>query len=107
MSSPPLYLLDTNIVIPYARGKAVGQQIETDYSLFTTPYRPLICVVTHGEALAFAKRRNWGNAIISAMNHVLAQFVTVDINDAQIIEAYADIDSHSQTIGRRMGKNDL
>jgi tRNA(fMet)-specific endonuclease VapC len=107
MTSPPLYLLDTNIVIHYARGKTVGQQIEADHSLITTPYRPLICIVTHGEALAFAKKRSWGKAKIAAVNHILAQFVTVDINDPQIIEAYADIDAYSQSIGRRMGKNDL
>ena len=37
MSSPALYLLDTNIVIHYAPGKTVGQQIEANYSLLTTP----------------------------------------------------------------------
>ena len=107
MSSPPLYLLDTNIVIHYARGKAVGQQIEADYSLLVTPYRPLICVVTQGEALAFAKKRAWGTAKMAAMGHILAQFTTVDINDTRVIEAYADTDPHSQAVGRRMGKNDL
>jgi hypothetical protein len=35
----PLYLLDTNIAIHYARGKTVGRQIEADYSLLTTPYQ--------------------------------------------------------------------
>jgi tRNA(fMet)-specific endonuclease VapC len=107
MSAPPLYLLDTNIVIHYSRGKTVGQQLEKDYGLLTTPYRPLICVVTKGEALAFAKKRGWGNAKIAALNHILAQFVSVDISDPQIIEAYAEIDAYSQSVGRVMGKNDL
>jgi len=107
MTAPPLYLLDTNIVIHYSRGKTVGQQIEADYSLLSTPYRPLICVVTKGEALAFATKRTWGPAKIAAIQHILNQFVTVDINDAQVISAYAKIDAGSQGIGRRMGKNDL
>jgi tRNA(fMet)-specific endonuclease VapC len=107
MSSAPLYLLDTNIVIHYSRGKTVGQRLQADYSLLTTPYRPLICIVTKGEALAFGKKRGWGDAKTAAVNHILSQFVTVDINDAQIIEAYAEIDSDSQSHGRKMGKNDL
>jgi tRNA(fMet)-specific endonuclease VapC len=108
MSSPALYLLDTNIVIHYARGKTVGQQVEADYSLLTTPYRPLICIVTQGEALAFAKKRGWGTAKVVAIKHILSQFVSVDISDPKIVEAYADIDSYSKSIGRdKMGKNDL
>ena len=107
MTSTPLFLLDTNIVIHYARGKAVGQQIELDYSLLTTSYRPLICIVTQGEALAFALKRNWGPNKVAALNNILAQFVTVDISDPQIINAYAAIDCHSQNIGRKMTKNDL
>ncbi|HEY1683171.1 MAG TPA: hypothetical protein VGG19_00280, partial [Tepidisphaeraceae bacterium] len=101
MSPPPLYLLDTNIVIHYARGKTVGKQIETDYTLLTTSYRPLICIVTQGEALAFAMKRGWGAANIAAIRHILAQFVTVDINDPHIVDAYAAIDCHSQKIGRK------
>ncbi|HZL35358.1 MAG TPA: type II toxin-antitoxin system VapC family toxin [Tepidisphaeraceae bacterium] len=108
MNPPPLYLLDTNIVIHYSRGQTVGKQVEADYSLLTTPYRPLICVVTQGEALAFARKRSWGAGKIAALKHILAQFVAVDISDPQIIEAYADLDAHSKSIGRdKMGKNDL
>ncbi len=36
-SASTVYLLDTNIVIHYSRGKAAGTQIEADYSLLTTP----------------------------------------------------------------------
>jgi predicted nucleic acid-binding protein len=96
MTTPPLFLLDTNIVIHYSRAKIVGQKIESDYSLLTSPYRPLICVVTRGEALAFAKKRNWGQEKVAELQEILRQFVTVDINDPQIIEGYAEIDSHSQ-----------
>ncbi|HYE21804.1 MAG TPA: PIN domain-containing protein [Tepidisphaeraceae bacterium] len=106
-SASPVYLLDTNIVIHYSRGKTVGKQIEADYSLLTTPYRPLICVVTSGEVYAFAKKMAWGPAKVTALGHLLSQFVLVDINDPQVIDQYADIDCHSQKVGRRMGKNDL
>jgi predicted nucleic acid-binding protein len=107
MTPPLLYLLDTNIVIHYARGQTVGQQIEADYSLLTTAYRPLICIVTHGEALAFAGKRKWGATKIAGIRHILAQFVTVDINDPHVLNAYATIDVHSQNVGRKIGKNDL
>ncbi len=106
-SPPPVFLLDTNIVIHYSRARTVGQQIEAEYSLLTTPYRPLICVVTQGEAFAFAKKRGWGAAKIKALDHLLRQFVVVDINDPQVIDNYAEIDCNSQVVGRKMGKNDL
>jgi predicted nucleic acid-binding protein len=48
-----------------------------------------------------------GQAKLTALQTLLAQFVTVDINDPQVIQAYAQIDTHSQTHGRKMGKNDL
>lgn len=107
MSAPALYLLDTNIVIHYSRAKTVGQRIEQDYGLLTLPNRPLICVVTRGEALAFALKRGWGSPKQAALNQLLAQFVTVDINDPTLIAAYAELDAHSQSVGRKMGKNDL
>lgn len=104
----PHYLLDTNIVVHYARGKTVGQQIESDYQLLKTPYRPLICIVTVGESLAFATKRGWGSPKIDALKQILSQFVVVDINQQQILDAYANIDCQSQKpMGRKMGKNDL
>jgi len=104
---PPLHLLDTNILVHLARGQAVGQRIEADYALLKTPYRPLVCIVTHGELFAFAAKRNWGPAKLSGLHHLLTQFVTVDIHDSRVIAAYAQIDSQSQKMGRKMGKNDL
>ena len=106
-TGPVLYLLDTNIVIHYARGMTVGQQIESDHGLLATPSRPLISVVTRGEAYAFAVKRTWGPAKIAALDALLSQFVTIDINHSQLILAYATLDAWSQNRGRKMGKNDL
>ncbi len=44
---------------------------------------------------------------MKALEHLLNQFVLIDINDPQVIDHYADIDCHSQVVGRKMGKNDL
>jgi predicted nucleic acid-binding protein len=41
-----------------------------------------------------------------AMSELLAELVWIDINDPEVLQAYADIDFLSRSVGRRMGKND-
>jgi tRNA(fMet)-specific endonuclease VapC len=50
-----LLLLDTNIVIHLVRGGAVAQAIDGRFQLRARPERPLISVVTLGEAMAFSR----------------------------------------------------
>lgn len=64
-----LLILDTNIVIHLVRGSVVGQAVDSRFQLRARPERPLISVVTLGEALAFARPRNWGAQRIARHPH--------------------------------------
>jgi predicted nucleic acid-binding protein len=41
------------------------------------------------------------------MEHLINAFTPIPLNAAGLIQAYADLDAYSRTVGRRMGKNDL
>jgi tRNA(fMet)-specific endonuclease VapC len=102
----PLYLMDTNILVHYVRRDVLGQHIEANYSLLTTPVIPLISVVTEGELRAFALKNGWGHSKIQQLEYLLTCVSRVSIDDPGIITAYAAIDAFSERIGITMGKND-
>ena len=106
-AAPPLYLLDTNILVRYVRRDALGQRIEAAYSLLTTPTIPLISIVTEGEIRSLAKQLNWGALKRQQMGFFLTTFSRVSLEYPGLLESYAQIDTHSKGIGFSMGKNDI
>lgn len=105
-----LYLLDTNVVLALLRGGALGAYIDASFGLSAGKRRPAISVVTHGELRVLASRNGWGGAKLAALQNALNALVTVDINVADVIDAYVEIDLYSQQHpdgARNMGKNDL
>lgn len=111
------YLLDTGILIHYARQSPVYQFIEQTEKLTQQDCIPLVSVVTIGEILSFGIQHNWGESKLKAVKNWLTKLVILDINsiDSILLEAYAEIDSFSKNklthkpLGRSitMGKNDL
>ena len=101
-----LYLLDTNIVVHYVRRDALGQQIEAVYALLTTPTQPLVSIVTEGELRSLAQQWQWGAAKVRQLNFYLSLFRRVPLDYPGLIDAYAVLDAHSESVGRSMGKND-
>ncbi len=57
---PPVYLLDTNVVLHLVRGSALGQHLASTFGLLDAVNRPLVSVVTHGELIVIADRNGWG-----------------------------------------------
>jgi tRNA(fMet)-specific endonuclease VapC len=102
---PPL--LDTNIVIHLCRDNDLSRQVDRDFWLTSRVDAPMISVVTLGEALAFARKSNWGAQKLDDLEARLSQLAVVDINSQAVIERYADIDEACHRAGRTMGKNDL
>jgi predicted nucleic acid-binding protein len=41
------------------------------------------------------------------MRFLLAHFGRIPVEDNDVLEAYAALDSHSESVGRSMGKNDV
>ena len=103
----PPYLLDTNILVALVRGGALGTAIDTQFSLRSSPYKPVISVVSAGELLSLARKFGWEGRKLTVVRRLLAQLVWIDINTTDIIEAYAELDFFSDQNGRHMGKNDL
>jgi predicted nucleic acid-binding protein len=92
------------------RGKATGIYIDATYQLRQQTYTPLICVVTHGEIWSMARENAWGDARRLALEVMLSNLVTVDINSDAVFEAYVDVEDTSRRVPHgavTMGKNDL
>lgn len=106
-ASPTRRLLDTSILVHYARGSRLGAWVEQTYSLQTSPVVPLICVVTEGELRSLALQFGWGDARTRRLLRLISYFVSVPLDVAGIFDSYAAIDHFSRSTGRPMGKNDV
>lgn len=110
------YLLDTNIVLIYARGNNLTKKIEEELLLLSGDNQLVISVVTIGEIKSLAIKNNWGKSRVAKLSQLLNEFIVADINVEEITERYAEIDAYSQGklpgrkgkfSSRNMGKNDL
>lgn len=111
------YLLDTGILVHYARKSPLFQTIEKNEGLTNQDAIPFISVVTMGEILSFGIQHNWGQSKIQSIKSWLSKLVVLDINsnDSQLLDVYSEIDSYSKNklihkqLGSSitMGKNDL
>jgi predicted nucleic acid-binding protein len=107
---PPPDLLDTTILLHWTRNSRQAQAIEEQFGLAELEMRPLICVVSIGEMLAFSRSNNWGLNKLQRLEDILANHVvTVDISDPRVLDAYADLSTLAQSRGWSLfhGKNDL
>ncbi|MGH9835368.1 MAG: type II toxin-antitoxin system VapC family toxin [Blastocatellia bacterium] len=101
------YLLDTNILVHLVREDAIGQRLGDEYSLLLIQPPPMISDVTEGELRSLAIQWKWGERKRDQMEYLLSYFWRIAINDPDIFDAYAAIDSHSESVGQPMGKNDV
>jgi tRNA(fMet)-specific endonuclease VapC len=107
MSAQDLYLLDTNVVVELIRGNRRGKYIDEKFKLSRSIDTLHISVVTIGETLALARSLGWGKEKSEALKSILKQLIILDINNDEILNAYASIDHYSLRSGVRMGKNDV
>lgn len=63
-------------------------------------------IITIGEALAFAKKLNWGPAKAAALEDLFQDLVIVDITD-EILDLYAEVDFFLQRKGKTIEQNDI
>ena len=101
------YVLDTNIVLALLRNNQLGKAIDQAYDLSSPASRNLVCVVSVGELLSLAECLGWAAPKRARLEASLQELIWIDINDRLILDAYASIDSFGQSMGRKMGKNDL
>lgn len=107
MTRGELVVLDTSVLVHLVRGRAAGRMLDRRYGLTIAELRPLICIVTVGECLSIARHNGWGPSKHAMLEAVLRELVVVDIDDARVLSAYAELDAYTRAKGRTMGKNDL
>jgi len=109
MPNAPTYLLDTGILLHWVRGSKVATVIDGQFQLRAASFRPLICEVSLGEIEAFARGQNWGEPKRAQLKNLKKELLAVDISDARVIDAYADLSSLAKAGGWAIfhGKNDL
>ena len=110
------YLLDTNIIVTYARSIKLADQLEKTYNLFNDENYVAISVVTLGELNSLTRQYNYGLKRQTTINSLVELVYPIDINTQAIIDRYGEIDAYSQNklndrplkiTSRNMGKNDL
>jgi len=106
LTLPRLLLLDTNILIHLIRDNRTGRFIDSRFLLRRRAERPLVSIVTVGEALAMSRRLSWGPSKIAALESLLQDLIVVDISD-EILEFYAQIDVFLRRAGKPVQQNDM
>jgi tRNA(fMet)-specific endonuclease VapC len=106
-SPSDLILLDTSILVHLVRDNAIGQVIASRFRLFSRSERPIISVITIGEALALARRLGWGSTKVRRLELLLREFLIVDINSERVLRTYAEIDTHLKQVGKPIQQNDI
>jgi predicted nucleic acid-binding protein len=110
-SATELVLLDTNVLIIYAREGEPAKKLEGLLSLQSTSVDAVISIVSVGEALAFARKNRWGEKRQATLRDLIrVKLIPIDISRPEILDAYAELDHHCEKVlkpARPMGKNDL
>ncbi len=100
-------LLDTNILLHYARKNEVSQRIESEYSLTKREGKLSISIVNYAESLVFAIYNQWGQEKIARLDEVVNQLHVFDRFDIKVVQYYKDLAVLSRKLGYTIGQNDL
>lgn len=112
------YLLDTGVLLGYVRAADYAKYIEQTFEVTAPTNISYISIVTVGEIYSLAAQLHWGDKKKKVVESLLDDVHSIDINDQDILERYAEIDAFSQgrhlgkklpdgMSSRNMGKNDL
>lgn len=104
------FVLDTNFILLYLRDASTAlNEVVTLYRLEENDAALIVSVVSIAEIDSLARRRNWGQQRLNALNNFKRRLIIIDINaeDQRLIQTYVDLDVFSIANGRQMGKNDL
>lgn len=91
-----LYVLDTGILLGYARGAAFAQYVEDRYTPTQSPNTALVSAVSIGEIKCFPIRRQWGVDKIAALEKLIAKLPIAPINHPSILDRYAEIATYCE-----------
>ena len=101
-----LVLLDTTVLVELVRNRKVGQRIERDFSLTSRPERPLISIVSVGEALSLGDIWGWSSAKIERLRQMLNELVVLDLRQGDITTRYSAMTAYCKKHGHALSDND-
>ncbi len=99
-------MLDTTVLVELVRNREVGQRVNRDFALTTRGERPLISIVTVGEAMSLGAVWGWGQAKIAKLREMLNELIIVDLRQGSITERYSAITAHCKRQGHALSDND-
>lgn len=102
-----LVLLDTAVILHIVRGNETARRMDAAMSLSRRLERPLISIVSIGEALGFAQHRGCGEDKTTRLRALLEYLVPIDINSEIVLESYAAMHAHLVRKGRILSDNDI
>ena len=106
MKVPPLYLLDTNILVHLIRGDAVGEHLRNHYKLLMQQPTPILSFVSLAELRSLALQWGWARPRLEQLAFYASHFATAPLETPEMLDAFALLDSWSERHGRSLGKND-
>lgn len=115
------YILDTGILVGYARSAAYAAHCHQTYDLSNPKHLVFTSIVSKGEILALAEKSGWGGKKRLLFAEKLNEFPSADIKTDQVVSAYAQIKAWTegtrapsaphfpdpQKPARKMGQNDM
>ncbi len=107
LSSNDVVVLDTNVLIHWARQDRTGQFLLETYALDQRVDRPLLPTTVEGELRAFARHAGWGKEKLERLDVIFGELVRVDTGLPEVIEAYAEIYMQDRRGGHNTGQNDM
>ena len=102
-----LLLLDTNIILHLIRGKETARRVDELFQIRHRTERPLISIVSVGEALALSRKWAWGEQKRGDLEELMRELVIVDIRSRDVLDHFAELHSFTRSHGRIIGDNDL
>ena len=106
----PLYLLDTSILLHFARGRELGRYIRSTFELDSLVFRPLVSIVRHGEIWVLADRNRWDAEKRAECERILQDVITEELGDQNILDAYVELSRVAMEYpggARKLGDNDM
>lgn len=107
LSGGDLVVLDSNVLIHWARQDRTGKFLLDTYALDQRVDRPLIPTTVEGEVRAIAKHSGWGKAKMERLDMIFGELVRIEVGLPDVIDAYADLYDLDRRGGHNTGQNDM
>ncbi|WP_436717353.1 PIN domain-containing protein [Roseiconus lacunae] len=107
LSPIDIVVLDSNVLIHWARQDRTGQHVLSTYALDQRLDRPLVPTTVEGEVRGLAKHSGWGKAKTEKLDEIFSELVRIEAGLPEVIDAYAELYDLDRRGGHNTGQNDL